>query len=91
MSYIFYHPFADKLSCFDKLEIEGSETETFCGTTLPAPYTTRSNVVKLIMTSNGRIRGSGFDLTFTTETSMLAYNHPLQLELELCESLVCES
>ena len=67
----FYHPFADKWSCYDTLEIKGLETKTFCGTTLPAPYTTKSNVVKLVMTSDRTDQGSGFDLTFTTETSML--------------------
>ena len=76
MSYILYHPFADKSTCYDKLEIKGSETKTFCGTTLPAPYSPKSNVVKLVMTSRYGIRGNGFDLTFTTETSMLAYYHP---------------
>ena len=67
----FYHAFADKWSCYDTLEIKGLETKTFCGTTLPAPYTTKSNVVKLVMTSDRTDQGSGFDLTFTTETSML--------------------
>ena len=74
LSYNFYYPFAGKWSCFDTLEIKGSETKTFCGTTLPAPYTTKSNFAKLVLTSNGRIQGIGFDLTFTTVTSMLAYN-----------------
>ena len=67
----FYHPFAGEWSCYDTLEIKGLETKTFCGTTLPAPYTTKLNVVKLVMTSDSRIQGSGFDLTLTTETSML--------------------
>ena len=62
------------------MEIKGSETKTFCGTTLPAPYTTKSNVVILVMTSIDGIKGSGFDLTFTTETSMLAYNYLLKLK-----------
>ena len=75
LSYNFYYPFADKSSCFDTLEIKGFETKTFCGTTLPAPYTTKSNVVKLVLTSDDGIQGTGFDLIFTTVTSMLAYNH----------------
>ena len=75
----FYHPFAEWF-CYDTLEIKGSETKTFCGTTIPAPYTTKLNIVKLVMTPSGRFLGSVFDLTFTTETSMLAYNHPLKLK-----------
>ena len=67
----FYHAFAGLGPCSDKLEIKGLERKTFCGITLPAPYTTKSNVVKLVMTSDRTDQGSGFDLTFTTETSML--------------------
>ena len=66
-----YHAFAGLGSCSDKLEIKGLERKSFCGTTLPAPYTTKSNVVKLVMTSDRTDQGSGFDLTFITETSML--------------------
>ena len=75
MSYILYHPFAVKSPCVDTLKIKGSETKTFCGSTLPAPYTPKSNVVKLVMNSHDGIRGNGFDITFTTETSKLAYHH----------------
>ena len=67
-------------SCRDRLEIKGLETKTFCGTALPVPSTTKLNVVKLVLTSNGRIQQTGFDLTFTTLTSMLTYNHTLQLK-----------
>ena len=30
------------------------------------------------MTSDGDIQQTGFDLTYTTVTSMLTYKHPLQ-------------
>ena len=72
------HPFVGVSSCYDTLEIKGLETKTFCGRTLPAPYTSKSNVVKLVMTSDHNIQQTGFDLTFTTVTSMLTYNHQLQ-------------
>ena len=78
ISYYIYHPFVDDSSCYDTLEIKGLETKIFCGTTLPAPYTPKSNVVKLVVTSDDTVQRAGFDLTFTTVTSMLTYKHPLQ-------------
>ena len=72
------HPFVDISSCYDTLEIKGIERKTLCGTTLPAPYTSKTNVVNLVMTSDGYVQQTGFDLTFTTVTSMLTYKHPLQ-------------
>ena len=88
MSYIFYYSFAESY-CYDTLEIKGLKTKTFCGTALPAPYTTKLNVVKLVLTSNNRVQRTGFDLTFTTLTSMLTYNHTLLLKYILFSKNIC--
>ncbi|CAB4034775.1 Hypothetical predicted protein, partial [Paramuricea clavata] len=56
----------DELTCYDYLIISGGSSETFCGTTTPAPFVPGLNVVTLEMVTDGSIEQSGFDLSFTT-------------------------
>ena len=63
------------------MKIKELETKTFCGRTLPAPYTPKSNVVKLVMNSDGSVQQTGFDLTYTTVTSMLTYKTPITIKI----------
>ena len=77
------HPFLDELACYDTLEIKGLETKIFCGTTLPAPYTTKSIVLKLVLTSDDSIEQTGFDLLLTTYNDQLQWKY---IPIYLCNN-----
>ncbi|CAB4033059.1 Hypothetical predicted protein, partial [Paramuricea clavata] len=52
--------------CRDYLIISGVLSQTFCGTTTPAPFVPGLNVVTLKMVTDDSVQQSGFDLKFTT-------------------------
>ena len=55
----------------DALKLKGFATVKTLSSRLPAPYTTNVNVVELVMSFGTGPHEIGFDLTFTTVTSML--------------------
>lgn len=56
----------DTDGCYDHLTVNGLLHKEFCGETLPVPYSSTLNIVKLKMFSDESVQKTGFDLTYTT-------------------------